>query len=171
MELDVANKANAALRDMLDDQRHIAEVEAASVKELQRLLAKRPTEATPVAKAEAPSEPAGWVPKVGEMVRDKRRTEPPVEVLEVERENGRLLVRCPDGDFWYSLSIVEPVPQPPATTGGADGPGPFVKRIRAHLDLIQDDAADVKDRHAKGALFYIIETLRVLANELEGKQP
>lgn len=109
--------------------------------------AQQPTEAAPVAKAEAPSEPAGWVPQPGERVRaidgdcrgrlgnvtdiDTGRTWP----YEVTFDNGsrrsyrrRFVAEslepavtscCGErGQHNPGCAYAEPAPQPPATAGG-----------------------------------------------------
>lgn len=75
-----------------------------------------------VAKAEAPSEPAGWVPKVGQPVR--------ITGGDLSGSLGEIIDHDP-GRTWpygvmltngytrrFTLDRLEPAPQPPATTGG-----------------------------------------------------
>jgi hypothetical protein len=89
--------------------------------------AQQPAEAAPVAKAEAPSEPAGWVPHVEETCRVVDTNE--IVTVKAVYTAGPRRYDClsDDGDLSnYMLSDLEPAPQPPATPGGDSERGVLV---------------------------------------------
>ncbi len=124
--------------------------------------------------AEAPSEPAGWVPARGEAVVLTCAPHHPLATTGrvTNDTNGRrsFLVRI-DYDHSYvwvdlaDLKPAEPAPQPPATTGGADRPVMMGELVAA----LKRVAAELAKSGARNSVpgYVMQDTLNLFAEALE----
>ena len=129
----------------------------------------------PAAKAEAPSEPAGWEPKVGDKVRVKPGGSGSCEWKTGSHEVSRtdasgsvwlLFQDDPHGEAgdWHAseLELVEPAPQPPATAETVSEPSKWADSADFHLRKVRPDEPG-RDDTVDSALWCIVGFMRDVA--------